>query len=67
MGLSRIAQRSDLAKILSGVFTLRQNIGYRLNLTQSEENKLETENVLNEMVLPFIEEINKMILKLKLN
>ncbi len=41
IGLSKIIQRKDLAKMLSDIFTLRQNIGYRLTLTQSQESKEE--------------------------
>ena len=60
-GLSRIVQRKDLAKQLSEIFTLRQNIGYRLTLTQSKEKKLETEQVINEIAIPFLQEVDKLI------
>ena len=41
MGLSRIIGRKDLAKKLSDIFTLRQSIGYRMTLKQSEEKQLD--------------------------
>ncbi len=61
IGLSRIAGRKDLAKMLSGIFTLRQSIGYRMVLKQSQESKTEAEKAVNETVLPFFEEIDKLI------
>jgi uncharacterized protein (UPF0332 family) len=64
IGLSRIVGRKDLAKKLSDVFALRQGVGYRMILRQSEENKKEAEKAVDEKVIPFIEEINKLILEL---
>ena len=61
IGLSKIVQRKDLAKMLSEIFNLRQNIGYRLTLTQSPENKQEAERIITEILLPFIQEIDKLI------
>src|SRR3989344_788147 len=61
MGLSRIVERKDLAKKLSDVFILRQNIGYRLNLIQSEEGKKEAVHTMNEIIIPFAEEVDKLI------
>ena len=61
MGLSRILQRKDLAKQLSDIFTLRQNIGYRLTLIQNEENKKEAEHTFAETTIPFIMEVDKLI------
>lgn len=63
MGLSRIVGRKDLAKQLSDVFTLRQNIGYRLTLAQSEEGKKEATQTVNETVTHFIEEIDKLAIQ----
>src|SRR3989338_1646006 len=57
MGLSRIVGRKDLAKLLSDVFILRQNIGYRLTLIQSEEGKKEVKDMIYGAVINFIEEI----------
>jgi len=39
IGLSRIVGRKDLAKKLSGIFTLRQGVGYRMTLKQSKESR----------------------------
>ncbi len=61
IGLSRIVGRKDLAKKLSDVFLLRQNIGYRLTLTQSEESKKEAMMAVHEIAIPFIEEIDQLI------
>ncbi len=60
MGLSKIAGRKDLAKQLSDMFTLRQNIGYRLTLIQSEEGKKEAMQTVTEKTVPFMEEIDKL-------
>ena len=60
IGLSRIAERKDLAKKLSDIFTLRQSIGYRMTLKQSEESRKEAEKAINETVIPFFEEVDKL-------
>ncbi len=65
IGLSKIVQRKDLAKMLSDIFTLRQNIGYRMTLTQSQENKLEAERTLKEILIPFTREVDKLVQELK--
>lgn len=61
IGLSKIVGRKDLAKMLSDIFTLRQSIGYRMNLKQNEENKNEAKRVFNEIIIPFFDEINSLI------
>lgn len=61
IGLSRIIGQKELAKMLSDMFTLRQNIGYRLTLTYSEESKQEAEKTIQELVLPFIQGIDKIV------
>ena len=61
IGLSRIVGRKDLAKKLSGIFTLRQGIGYRMTLKQSKESRSETEKTINEIMIPFFEEVDKLI------
>jgi uncharacterized protein (UPF0332 family) len=61
MGLSKIAQRKELAKMLSDIFTLRQNIGYRMNLTPSPESKLEAEQVITEILIPFMQEVDGLV------
>ena len=66
MGLSRIVGRKDLAKRLSEIFTLRQNIGYRMYLKpQSEEDKNTSEKTINETVIPYFEEIDKLVNEVK--
>ena len=65
IGLSRIVGRKDLAKKLSDIFTLRQGIGYRMTLKQSEESRAEAEKTVNETVVPFFEEIDKLISEIK--
>ncbi|OGY55683.1 MAG: hypothetical protein A2912_06245 [Candidatus Buchananbacteria bacterium RIFCSPLOWO2_01_FULL_40_23b] len=60
IGLSKIIQRKDLAKMLSDIFTLRQNIGYRMTLTQSPESKREAEHIIKEILIPFTKEIDKL-------
>lgn len=61
IGLSRIIWRKDLAKYLSDIFTLRQSIGYRMTLKYSGEAKNEAEETFNKTVIPFFEEIDKLI------
>ena len=61
IGLSKIAGRKDLAKKLSDIFTLRQSIGYRLTLKQSDKSKEEAEKTFDEIVQPFFEEADKVI------
>lgn len=66
IGLSRVVGRKDLAKKLSDIFTLRQNIGYRMYLkSQSEEDKNTAEETINETVIPFFEEIDKLVNEIK--
>ena len=60
MGLSRIVERKDLAKQLSDIFILRQNIGYRLTLIQNEESKKEATETMNKIIV-FTEEVDKLI------
>jgi hypothetical protein len=54
-----------LAKKLSDIFTLRQSVGYRMNLKQSEESKREAEKTITSIIIPFFEEINKLISEMK--
>ena len=61
IGLSRIVGRKDLAKKLSSIFTLRQGVGYRMTLKQGKESRSEAEKTINETVIPFFEEIDKLI------
>lgn len=61
IGLSRIVGRKDLAKKLSDIFALRQSIGYRMTLKQSEESRKEAEKAINQIVIPFFEEVNKLV------
>jgi len=63
IALSRILGRKDLAKIISSVFESRQNIGYRMFLKDNEEERKNTEKIINKDILLFIEEINKLIEK----
>lgn len=66
IGLSRVIGRKDLAKKLSDIFTLRQKIGYRMHLKpQSEEDKNMAEKTTNETVIPFFEEVDKLIGQVK--
>lgn len=61
MALSRIVGRPDLARKISFVFESRQNIGYRVFLKQDEEERKNAEKIINEEVIPFLEEINRLI------
>lgn len=65
IGLSRIVERKDLAKKLSDIFTLRQSVGYRMTLKQSEESRKEAERVVDEIVTPFFEEVDKLASKMQ--
>ena len=61
IALSRVLQRKDLARTMSEVFELRQNVGYRIFLRHSEEERKTVDKIINEKVLLFIKEINKLI------
>ena len=61
IGLSRIAERKDLAKKLSDIFTIRQSVGYRMTIKQSEESKKEAEKTFNEIIIHFFKEIDKVL------
>lgn len=65
IGLSKITGRKDLAKKLSDIFTLRQSIGYRMTLGQGKENADMAEKTINETVISFIEEIDRMIERMR--
>jgi len=61
IALSRIVNRKDLAKKVSVIFELRQNIGYRLFLKHNEEERKNAEEIINEDVIVFINEIDNLI------
>lgn len=63
MALSRIVERKDLARKISEVFALRQNVGYRMFLKQNEEERKNTEKIVNEEVILFIREIDELLKK----
>ncbi len=65
IGLSRIVGRKDLAKRLSDIFTLRQSVGYRMTLKQSEESRKEAEKTVNETIMPFFEDVDKLVSETK--
>ena len=65
IGLSRIIERKDLAKWLSDIFTLRQSVGYRMTLKQSEESRKEAEKTVNEIIIPFFDEVDKLVNEIK--
>lgn len=61
MALSRIVGRKDLARKLSEMFESRQNIGYRMFLENNEEGKILADKMMKEEIIPFLEEIHKLI------
>lgn len=63
MALSRILEKKELAKQLSKVFDSRQYIGYRMFLKHSEEERKNTEKIINEDVVHFIKEVDELIRK----
>ena len=63
IALSRVLGRRALAKKISRVFELRQNIGYRMFLAHSEEERENTEKIINGDIIPFIREIDGLIEK----
>ena len=65
IGLSRIVERKDLAKKLSDIFASRQSIGYRMTLKQSEESRKETKKAINETIIPFFEQVDKLANEIK--
>ena len=61
IGLSKIIGRGDLAKQLSNVFDMRLNLNYRMLLKKGEEEKANAGKVIDETIIPFILEIDKLI------
>lgn len=61
IGLSRIIGRGDLAKQLSNIFDMRLNLNYRMLLKKGEEEKANAEKVVDETIIPFISELDKLI------
>ena len=65
MALSRIVERKDLARKLSEMFESRQNVGYRMFLQNNEEGKRLADKIMKEEIIPFLEEIDKLIQEAK--
>lgn len=63
IALSRILDKKDLARKISKVFELRQSVGYRMFLQHSEEERKNAKKIINEIVIPFMKEIDDLIKK----
>ncbi len=61
MALSRILDRKDLARTISKIFDLRQNIGYQMFLQHNEEERENANKIINNEILPFIAELDELI------
>ena len=61
MALSRILDRKDLARTISKIFDLRQNINYRLFLERNETERTNAEHITQSEIIPFIAEIDNLI------
>lgn len=61
IGLSRVIGKGDLAKQLSNIYKMRENLNYRMLLKKGEEEKANAEKVVNGIIIPFISEIDKLI------
>lgn len=59
--LSRILGYKNLAKTLSVIFNLRQAVGYRMFLKYGESEKENARKVMEENIMPFIEEVDGLI------
>jgi len=60
MYLSKYLDRKDLAQNLSKAYNMRIAYNYRFNLKENPD-KTEAERFVNEVVVPFIEEIDKLM------
>ena len=58
--LSKMLKQDELAKTLSKAYSERIAFNYRLNL-KSYQNKEEAEDFLNKIVIPFVEDVDKLI------
>ncbi|MBI5072981.1 hypothetical protein HZA99_04130 [Candidatus Woesearchaeota archaeon] len=61
LGLSRLLKKKELARKISEVFQERQTIGYRMFLKQSEEEQRHAKKIIEENIIPFIQEIDALI------
>lgn len=61
VGMSRIIARKDLAQKLSSIFTERQEIGYRLFARENKDEQAYAKALVEKEVLPFIEEVDKLV------
>ena len=59
--LSRVLGYRELAKKLSVVFNLRQAVGYRMFLKHGESEKENARKVMEENIMPFIEEVEGLV------
>ena len=64
MGLSRVIERKDLASVLSKAYDNRLEVNYLGNIKTAELDRERANKFMAETALPFINEINKIILKL---
>jgi len=61
IALSKIVDHKDLAKRLSDMYSQRQDIGYRMFLRHSEAERKNAQQAVQEKVIPFMEEIDRLI------
>ena len=64
MGLSRVVERKDLASVLSKAYDNRLEVNYLGNIKTAELDRERANKFMVETALPFINEIDKIILKL---
>lgn len=60
IGLSRVIGRKDLAKTITKIFNLRQGIGYRMFLSEEVSERKNAEEIINNDIIPFFNEIDKL-------
>ncbi len=64
MGLSRVIGRKDLASVLAKAYDNRLEVNYLGNIKTIEADRLRAETFIDKTVIPFLDEINK-LLKIK--
>lgn len=64
MGLSRVVERKDLASVLSKAYDNRLEVNYLGNIKTAELDRERANKFMAETTLPFINEIDKIILKM---
>ncbi len=61
MGLSKVIGRKDLASVLSKAYDNRLEVNYLGNIKTIETDRLRAETFIDKTMIPFLDEIDKML------